>query len=140
MGQGAREHGAVDAARRRPGDDIHHHAQLDFAADLAQQLEIDFLGVVFGPVSLRGIEEGGLRAARAVGDCVQGAGSTHELEDLLADAVHVDGERNAAEANQRNAEFLLAHEASPNLSRASKLDLPRLDHSIVVAVSIHAGL
>ena len=48
MAQGTGQHGAVDAARRRAGDDIDDHAQFDVAADVAQQLEIDILGVVFG--------------------------------------------------------------------------------------------
>src|SRR5262249_40769244 len=38
---------------------------------------------------------------------------THELQDLLADAVHVDRERNAAEADECNAEFFFAQEQPP---------------------------
>ena len=49
-----------------------------------------------------------LRAPGAVRDGVQRARGPHQLEDFLADAMHVDGERNAAEANERNAKFLLA--------------------------------
>src|SRR5262249_16453065 len=44
------------------------------------------------------------------GDGVQRARGAHELQYLLADAVHVDRERNAAEADERNAKFLLAHD------------------------------
>ena len=104
----ARQHGAVDAAGRRAGDDIDDHAQLDVAADLAQQLEINRLGVVFrivcDPAGRR------MRPARGapVGDGVQRARGAHQLEDLLADAMHVDGERDAAEADERNAKLFLA--------------------------------
>ena len=83
------------------------------AADLAQQLEIDGLGVVFGIVAVGAIEERRLRALRAVGNAVQRARGAHELQDLLADAVHVDGERHAAEADERNAKFFLAQGAAP---------------------------
>ena len=109
----ARQHGAVDAAGRGARDDVDDDAQLDAAADLAQQLEIDRLGVVFRIVAVARIEERGLRALGAVGDRVQRARGAHELQDFLADAMHVDGERNAAEADERNAKFLLAPGGSP---------------------------
>ena len=48
VGEGARQHRAVDAARRRAGDDVDDDAQVDLAADLAQQFEIDRFGIVFG--------------------------------------------------------------------------------------------
>ena len=108
-----RQHGAVDAARRCARDDVDHHAQLDLAADLAQQLEIDLLGVVFRIVAVDVIEERGAGAPAAVGDRVQRARGTHQLEDFLADAMHVDGERNAAEADQRNAKLFLAQSSTP---------------------------
>ncbi len=38
---------------------------------------------------------------------------SHQLKNFLADAMHVDGERNAAETDERDAKFLLAH-GSPN--------------------------
>ena len=114
VAQCAREHGAVDAAGRSAGDDVDDHPQLDVAADLAQQIEIDRLGVVFRDRSRSGaIEERGLRALGPVGDRVQRARGAHQLEDLLGDAMHVDGERNAAEADQRDAKFLFAQDQSP---------------------------
>src|SRR5258705_9824893 len=36
----------------------------------------------------------------------------HQFEDLLADAVHIDGERNPAKTDQRDAKLLLAHWSS----------------------------
>ena len=66
-----------------------------------------------GSLRVDAIEERGLRALRAVGDGVQRARGAHQLEDFLADAVHVDGERNAAEADERNAKFLLAQGPAP---------------------------
>src|SRR5262249_34894691 len=59
------------------------------------------------------IEEARLRAPAAVGNPVQRARAAHELQDLVADAMHVDGERDAAEADQRNAQFLLAQRSTP---------------------------
>ena len=108
-----RQHGAVDAARRCPRDDVDDHAQFDTAPDLAQQLEIDLLGVVFRIVAVDVIEERGAGAASPVGDRVQRARGADQLEDFLADAMHVDGERNAAEADQRNAKFFLAQSSTP---------------------------
>ena len=107
----ARQHGAVDAAGRGARDDVDDHAQFDAAADLAQELEIDLLGVVFRIVAIACVEESSRsRAAGTIRDGVQRARGAHQLEDLLADAVHVDGERDAAEADQRNAKLLLAQD------------------------------
>src|SRR5262249_32896700 len=39
---------------------------------------------------------------------MQGARGARKLKDFLGDAVHIDGERNATEANQRHAKFFLA--------------------------------
>src|SRR5262249_46301319 len=50
-----------------------------------------------------------------VDDPVHGAGRARELEDLLGDAVHVDRERDAAEADQRYAQFLLAQSQVPEI-------------------------
>src|SRR5207248_6119306 len=47
MAQRAREHGPIDASSRGTSYDINDRAQLDVSANLAQQLVIDFLGVVF---------------------------------------------------------------------------------------------
>ena len=49
------------------------------------------------------VEECGLGALAAVGNRVQHTRGAHEFEDFLADAVHVHGERHAAEAHQRYA-------------------------------------
>jgi len=51
--------------------------------------------------------------ASGAGDRVQLAGGSDELEDFLADAVHVHGERNAAEADERDAKLFFPHEAAP---------------------------
>jgi hypothetical protein len=48
-----------------------------------------------------------------ISDRVKGAGGADEFQDLLADAVHIDGERNPAEAHQRNTQFLLPHKPGP---------------------------
>ena len=119
----ARQHGAVDAAGGRAGDDIDDHAQFDLAADLAQQLEIDRLGIVFRIVDVGVIEIICLAALAAIRDGVKRRGTPHQLEDFLADAVHVDGERNAAEADERDAKFLLAHE-SPDWDVSPAPELP----------------
>ena len=112
------------------------------AADLAQQLEIELLGVVFGIARGRsGRRTTRCSALRAIGNAVQRARRPHQLQDFLADAVHVDGERNAAEAHQRNAKFLLAHGVRPPSqgdSRATADHVPdiasrRKPYSIAVA-------
>ncbi len=113
----ARQHGSVDAAGRRAGDDVDHHPHLDPAADLAQQLEIDALGVVLGIGAVEPVEERGAGAGRTVADRMQRRGGAHELEDFLADPMHVDGERNAAEADERDAQLLLAHGTAPGTRR-----------------------
>src|SRR5207244_1886602 len=77
------------------------------------ELEIDLLGVKFRIVAIGFIEEARVRAPGAISDPVQCARAAHELQDLVADPVHVDGERDAAEANERNAQFLLAQGSTP---------------------------
>jgi hypothetical protein len=62
------------------------------------------------------VEERRLRALGAVHDRVQGARGAHQLQNFLADAVHIDGERDAAEADERYAKFLLAHDRGLNLA------------------------
>ncbi len=109
VAQCARQHRAVDAARRRSGDDIDDHPQLDLAAEFAQQIEIDCFAVVFRVVGVDKIGEGGVRPLGPVGDLVQRARGANELEYFLGDAVHVDGERNAAEAHQRKPKLFLLH-------------------------------
>ncbi len=109
VAQGTRQHRAVDAARGRAGNDIDDDAQIDDAADLAQQLEVDRLGVVLGAATWDGIEKRGTGTGRTIRDVVQRRGGAHELQDLLADAMHVDGERNAAKADESNAELFFSH-------------------------------
>ena len=55
--QGARQHGGVDAASRRARDDIDDDAHLDLAADLAQQVEVDFVRIEFGIGAIVRVEE-----------------------------------------------------------------------------------
>src|SRR5262249_30866737 len=115
VAHGAREHCTVDTARGSAGDDIDDRAQLDGAADLAQQLEIDVLGVVLGIVAIDAVEKRCFRPPGAGRDRMQRARGAHQLEDFLGDAVHVDGERDTAEANERYAKFLLAQDLTPSL-------------------------
>src|SRR5262249_9329587 len=100
-------------ARRGAGDDIHDRAHLDMTADFAQQLEIDVFGVVLRAAELAAIEERRFRAPGAIRNCMQRARGTHQFEDLFGHAMHVDGERNAAEANKRYAKFLFAQDLVP---------------------------
>ena len=81
-----------------------------------------------GSLPIEAVEEGRVRAPGAIRDGVQRARGPHQLEDLLADAMHVDGERNAAEADERNAKFLLPQdpEPLPSLHRARRVDPYRL--------------
>ncbi len=143
----ARQHGADDAAGGGAGDDVDHDAQLHRAPDLAQQIEIDLLGVVFGIAAVEPVEERCFQPLRAVGNPVQRARGAHELEDFLADAVHIDGERHAAEAHERNAKLLLAQGGTPGQgdSRTCSDHVGRWrgaearPYSIAVADSIHTG-
>ena len=147
MAERAGQHGGVDPARRRSRDDIDDDAQLDIAADVPQQLEINLFGVVFRTARIGMAEERCLRALRAISDRVQEARGAHKLQDFLAYAVHIDGERKAAETNQRDAQFLLAQMSEP-LNRqcpvgysiaAKRREAPPFGYSIVLAVSIHSG-
>ncbi|OFX04781.1 MAG: hypothetical protein A3D94_02790 [Alphaproteobacteria bacterium RIFCSPHIGHO2_12_FULL_66_14] len=108
MAEGARQHGGVDATGRSAGDDVDDNAQVERAPDLAQEIEIDRLGIVLRVGAIVGVEERGGAASRAA-DGMQRRGGADELQDFLGDAVHVDGERNAAEAHQSEAELLLLH-------------------------------
>src|ERR1019366_6178932 len=107
MTEGARQHGAVDAAGRGAGDDVDDDAQLKRPPDIPKQFEIDFIGVVFGIAAIEMVKKGRRRAFGAVRYAVQGAGSADQLENLLADSIHVDRKRNTSEADQRDPEFLL---------------------------------
>jgi hypothetical protein len=110
MREGARQHHAVDSAGRRARDHVDDDAQLDVLPDRAQQIEVDRFRVVLRIVGRKEIRGSRTRARGAIPDVVQGARGAHELQDLLADAVHVDGERDPAEPDQRQPEFFLAHE------------------------------
>jgi hypothetical protein len=90
-------------------DDIHQDTQLDLAADLAQQIEVNLFGIVFGIAAVGALKECRSCPTRAVCDRVKRTRGANELENLLADTMHVDGERNAAEANKGYPQFLLAH-------------------------------
>src|SRR6266487_3663386 len=120
----------------------------DAAPDLAQQLEIDVLGVVFGIAAIDAVEERSFRSLGAIRDRMQRARGAHKLEDFLADAVHIDGERNSAEANKRYAKFLLAQDLTPSarvirphgeIMKRESANRKHFGHSIMVAVSIHTG-
>ncbi len=113
VAQSPRQHGADDAARRSTSDDVDHNAQFDAAADVPQQVEIHLLGVVLGIASVKAAEERRCTALLAIGNTVQRARGADEFQDFLADAMHIDGERHAAEAHQRNAKFFLAQGSIP---------------------------
>ena len=57
MAQRTRKHTGIDPAGRSAGDDIDDDAQLHLAADLAQELEIIGLGVVFRIVRIGLVEK-----------------------------------------------------------------------------------
>ena len=107
VGEGARHHGAVDAARRRARDDVDDDAQIDLAADLAQQFVIDRFGVVFRVGEIELVGEARARPGGAV-DRVQRARGADQLDDFLADPVDIDRQRNAAETYQGDAKFFFA--------------------------------
>ncbi len=108
--QRPRQHGAVDAAGGCARDDVDHDAQFDAAADLAQQIEVHLLGIVFGIVAIPTVEVRSACAYSTVRNGMQRARCAHQFQDFLGDAVHVDGKRNAAEADQRDAKFLFAQD------------------------------
>ena len=89
------EKDAVYSARRRAGDDVGQDAQADagMALELVEQLMVHTLAADGGR---------GVVVARAAGG--------GEPPHLLGDAVHVHREADAAIADQRKAEFLLAHQ------------------------------
>src|ERR1700687_1269808 len=107
MTERTRQHGAVDAAGRGAGDDIDDDAQLERLADIPKQLKIDFVRVVLGIVAVKLVKEVCRRSLGTVHDAVQGAGRANQLQNLLADSIHVDRKRNASEADQCYSEFLL---------------------------------
>ncbi len=102
-----RQHDRIDAARRRPGDDIDDDAQRDRLADRLQKREIDVLGVPLAAMG-DGSVIAGLGPRRLVLDGVIGARGAHELQNLARDPVHVDGKRDPAVADQGQPQFALA--------------------------------
>ncbi len=92
-GDGMAEEDRVDPARAGPGEDVDQHPDVD--------------------VALRG--DGGEERAVAVPERLVRGARMHRLAglgeppDLLGDAVHVDGEADAAVADQGDAELLLLH-------------------------------
>ncbi len=78
VGEGARQHRAVDAARRGAGDDVDDDAQVDLPPDLAQQFEIDRFGVVFGIGEVELVRETGAETDGAVHG-VERAGGADQL-------------------------------------------------------------
>src|SRR5690606_11794394 len=125
--QRPREHDAVDSACRRARADVDDDAALEAPADRLEQIEVDRLGIELGIVRRHDVLEPCARARRSVADAVQRARGAYELQDLLADPVDVDRERGSAEADQRDAQLLLAYPASA-LHRAPARDLTRVLH------------
>ncbi len=109
VADGARQHGAIDAASRSARNDIDDDTKLKLAPDLAQQIEIDILGIVLRVLWVRVVEKMRAQARVAVVNIVQGGRRPYQLEDFLADPVHVDGERDAAETYKRDPKLFLAH-------------------------------
>ena len=91
------EEDAVDPARAGACNDVGEHADLERALclDLFEQLAID------GLARRAAVTAGMMTLARA-----------DEVPDLLGDAVHVDGEADAAIADEREAEFFFAHRSA----------------------------
>jgi hypothetical protein len=107
------QHRAVDAAGGGAGDDVDDDAQIDLVADIAQQFEIDGFGIE-GPARLGAPGELGARPRRPIADVVQRARGAHQLQDLLADPVNVNGERDAAEADERDAQLFFTQSRFPH--------------------------
>ena len=94
VGEGAREHDAVDSARRGARDHVDDDAQVEVMAAYGfQEIEIDLFGGVLGTV-----EPGGLVVVprsllvRGLLGIVVCAGGAYELQDLLGYPVLIDGE------------------------------------------------
>jgi hypothetical protein len=107
--EGARQHHAVDPAGGRARDHVDDDAQLHVPTDDAQQIEVNRLRVVLRIAGRKEIRRLRARARGAIPDVVQSARGAHELQDLLADAVHVNGERDPAKPNQGQPQLFLAH-------------------------------
>src|SRR5437879_5973993 len=79
-------------------------------ADRLQQIEVDLLRVGWMAMIRRGVAIPAISPIGRLGDGVEGPRCPRQLEDLLGNPMHVDGERDAAVADQREAELLAFHE------------------------------
>ncbi len=59
------------------------------------------------------VEEAGRCPLVPVGNGVQRAGGPRQFQEFLRDAVHVHGERDAAEADERDAKFFFVQGSRP---------------------------
>ena len=97
-----RNGGAETAAVASHGGYVDDDAQIQRAADPAHELEIGALGVGRVLTRMRDVGVTGM-GVLVIGIGVVVARCTHQLQNILGDAVHIDGERNAAVAHQREA-------------------------------------
>ena len=109
MRECTRQDHPVDAPRGRARDHIHDHAQIETAATQHPQcLEIHALRGVGTPVRTgAAVHMGLVLLDLLLGSRVICPRGPHEIEDLLRDAVLVDGERHATEADERDTQLLL---------------------------------
>ncbi len=95
-GDGVGKEDAVDPARRRAGDDVDDHRQVEVRGEIGEQGVVDQLGIARRRLAAPA------RRRRA-----------DQLPHLLGDAVHVDREADAAGADEREPQFLFAHPPPP---------------------------
>ena len=103
MGQRTAEDDAVDSAGRCAGDYVDHDSQIDMFAQFLKQFEIGMLAVVFGIAGADIVGKAPRGPGLTLWQYMVGSRSPHEFEDLLHHAMHIDGERDAAEADQGEA-------------------------------------
>ena len=115
------EEHAVDAARGRAREDVHHEARAHVAVQLRVELRAQRIGAAHAPAqfAVHGVERrepelGNQRGARRAAQRLGRRRRAHEVQQLLRDAVDVDGERNAA----------VEHDGEPHL--AVGVDEPRV--------------
>jgi hypothetical protein len=104
-GDRLREEDAVDPARRRAGDDVGEDAQLD----PGERLDL---------FDQRGIDRLAATRRRVAG--MKGAAGADQMPHLLGDAVHIDREADPAVADQREPQFLLAHQAGASVAQIGR--------------------
>ena len=107
MTESPRQHGAVDSPGRGACHDVYDNPQFERLANVAQQVKINCLGIVFGIGSIVPVEEAGRCPLSPVGNGVKRTGRPRQLQKFLGDAVHIDCERHAAKADECDAEFFL---------------------------------